>query len=726
MEWETVVRTVGFIMILLYFLCGIDDSIWFLYSFLAGIRYHRNGEDEELDFVKLRNTPPKMLAVTIAAWHEANVIGDVITNFLNTTDYPKSMYHLFVGVYPNDPDTISAVERMSRIYPNVHPVVNCQNGPTTKAQNINHVIRQIHLFEKERKIRFASLTVHDSEDVIHTYELLATNYLIDRHDALQFPVFPIMEMPRFSNFFRQITTATYADEFAENHYISLVGRRNLHAFVPCAGTGFAISGRRLAEFGDRDVLPAESLTEDYLLSLTLYKKGIPLHYVLNRLPRVMKNGKVSMDFLTTRSMFPNTFAAAVRQKTRWTYGITMQSVSMKDVFAANGVSFAGRYSFYKDLKAKVVNLIPIVGYLVSIYCLFAAAFGLEPLYREGTPVYYMAEAVFVMMIIRQIFRGYALFCVYGMRSVFFGCLLPPLFPIRLIYGNIINFAATLQAVRMKLFGEKRTGEKKTGEENAGEEITGGEKTSGEAGAAPEGNRKIQWAKTDHEFLNRHQLRRYRRMIGDVLICQGYLTAEQFRDCLGQVDKEHGEQIGEYLIRKKVITEEQMVRALAHVKHIQFIPDEVVRCLKLWKDPERFDYRRLCEDRIFPLTIENNTCIIGISSRTKEAAVEAFRIRYGLGIRKMYLTEHMIGEMIRQAETLHHKDAEKPAAPAKAETQDVPEVPEKADAAAVQTLQSSREAYYAGRISFEQLVLIGTYVFRLGKTEDEIRVIMGIG
>ncbi len=29
---------------------------------------------------------------------------DVITNFLNTTDYPKSMYHLFVGVYPNDPE----------------------------------------------------------------------------------------------------------------------------------------------------------------------------------------------------------------------------------------------------------------------------------------------------------------------------------------------------------------------------------------------------------------------------------------------------------------------------------------------------------------------------------------------------------------------------------------------------------------------------------------------
>ena len=66
---------------------------------------------------------------------------DVITNFLNTTDYPKSMYHLFVGVYPNDPRTVETVKKAGKIYPNVHAVINNMDGPTTKAQNINHIIK---------------------------------------------------------------------------------------------------------------------------------------------------------------------------------------------------------------------------------------------------------------------------------------------------------------------------------------------------------------------------------------------------------------------------------------------------------------------------------------------------------------------------------------------------------------------------------------------------------
>ena len=154
MDWKSFVQTAGFILILLYLLCGIDDTIWFVYSIIAGIFYHKRKGEDELDFNDLRKTPPKMLAVSIAAWHEANVIGNVITNFINTTDYPKSMYHLFVGVYPNDPETIDAVNAVSEQFPNVHAVINCVDGPTTKAQNINHMIRQIRQFGKDNNIRF--------------------------------------------------------------------------------------------------------------------------------------------------------------------------------------------------------------------------------------------------------------------------------------------------------------------------------------------------------------------------------------------------------------------------------------------------------------------------------------------------------------------------------------------------------------------------------------------
>ena len=681
MDWILFIRVFGCVLIVLYLVTGIDDSIWFLSAMLSAVRNRGNEKKDELDFDELRKTPPKMLAVTIAAWHEANVIGDVITNFLNTTDYPKSMYHLFVGVYPNDPDTIAAVEAASRIYLNVHAIINCEEGPTTKAQNINHVIRQIKIFEQDNHLKFASLTVHDSEDVVHTYELLATNYLIDEHDALQFPVFPIMEMPRFSNFFKQLTTATYADEFAENHYITMVQRKNLHAFVPCAGTGFAISRKKIEEFGDRDVLPSESLTEDYLLSLQLYKQGVSLHYVLNKLPRVMKNGKIRTDFIATRSLFPNTFKTAVRQKTRWAYGITMQSISFRDVLASEGVSLAGRYSFYRDLKAKYLNLIPIFGYIASVYCLVSLLFGLEPLYSKGSPVYYMAIAVFVIMIIRQIFRGVALYRVYGFRSMFFGCLLPPLFPIRLIYGNIINFTATARAFLMKLFGDKAT-EKKVNREHR-----------------EKAKKPVKWAKTDHDFLSQEQLRKYRRMLGDTLITQGCLSAKTFQEALVHVDKQHGEKIGTYLIRKGIATEEQVVRALSHVKHIQFVPDTVVRKLDYEQTLANFDREKLARMKLLPLTVENDICIVGICNETRNDDLSQFESEYGLKIRRMYLMESAIKEAL-QSELLHAGEENR------------------------QPLDSL-SLYHAGLIQYEQVVLIGIYSLLLDKAEAETRKNMGI-
>ena len=679
MSFFEFVQVFGFILILLYLLCGIDDTIWFLLSVIVGF-FRKKDKDEELDFNALRNTPPKMLAVSIAAWHEANVIGDVIANFVNTTDYPKSMYHLFVGVYPNDPDTIHAVEEAGKLYPNVHAVINCKEGPTTKAQNLNHVIRQIKEFERKNHVRFASLTVHDSEDVIHTYELLATNYLIDKHPAIQFPVFPIMKMPRFGNFFKQITTATYADEFAENHYIALVERRNMKAFVPCAGTGFALSRETLEAFGDEDVLPSESLTEDYLLSLNLYKKGIPLYYVLNKFPRVMQNGKVKSDFITTRSLFPNTFKTAVKQKTRWTYGITMQSIGLKDIFRSKGVSFLGRYSFYKDAKVKIVNLIPFFGYIASVYCIAALFTSLPPLYTKDSPVYYMAIAVFTMMIIRQIFRGYALYHVYGFRSVFFGCLLPPLFPIRLIYGNIINFTATFRAFKMKFFGDKKTNKIVNKEHKQ------------------KAKKEVKWAKTDHDFLSKDQLRRYRRLLGDTLIVQGNITPKRCNEALKKLDREHGEQLGTYLVRHGDITEEEMMQALAHVVHVPFIPAAVLRKLDYADTLKQYDRKHLKEWKILPLTEEDGSVVIGVSNATTEENIEAFRkANKDIKVKRMLLQERQITDAIRQVAR---------------------KAPKK--------LTDALLAYHVGILSYEQAVLVCTYAEALGTTEQEMMAIMGIG
>ncbi len=128
-----------------------------------------------------------------------------------------------------------------------------------------------------------------------------------------------------------MTTNTYVDEFAENHFVTMVNRHRSGAFVPSAGTGFSLSRDTIDSLGD-SVLPENSLTEDYKLSLTLYEQGLQMYYVMERIRRVTWEGKVKWDYIATRSIFPNTFVKAVKQKTRWILGITMQSYRFKDIF----------------------------------------------------------------------------------------------------------------------------------------------------------------------------------------------------------------------------------------------------------------------------------------------------------------------------------------------------------------------------------------------------------
>lgn len=320
---EQVVYWIGFFVALAFIVFGADDVLWDVFALFRGTGKKR------VKLSLINEKPPKMLAVVIAAWHEDAVLGEVVDNLVASAQYPRSLYRVFLGVYPNDAATVAVARALeARHGGTVVCVVGDDPGPTSKAANINHTVRAIREYEAERDVRFASVTIHDAEDVVHPNEFKMTNYLIDDYDALQFPVFPLQRMPRLRLFFKTLTSSTYADEFAEHHFRTMVMRDEL-GFVPSAGTGFAIGRRVLDAFRDEELLPRNSLTEDYKLSLTLRMRGFRVHYVLEKVPRVDARGRTVWDYIATRSLFPSTFKAAVRQKARWVYGITMQSASME-------------------------------------------------------------------------------------------------------------------------------------------------------------------------------------------------------------------------------------------------------------------------------------------------------------------------------------------------------------------------------------------------------------
>lgn len=687
-----VIYTIGLVIVILYLVVGFDDFIWDIFTFFN--RFKINHRD--LDLNEVSKTPPKLLAVMIAAWNEENVLEDVVNNLIASTIYPKSMYHIFLGVYPNNTETVEAARALERQHENVHVIINCLPGPTSKAQNINYVINQILEFEKQKNWKFQSFTVHDAEDVVHPYELKVTNYLIDQHPALQFPVFPIIYKPRFGNFFKNITTGTYADEFAENHFLVMRNRNNTNAFVPSAGTGFALSRMVIESFEGGDVLENGSLTEDYKLSLSLYQKNYKLHYVLERIPRVTDDHRIVWDYIATRSIFPNTFKTAVRQKTRWIMGITMQSLKFRDIFKLNDLSFVGRYSLYRDQKAKIGNLLAFVGYPVFIYFVVSLFVDLPAVYPMYSLSWYLSLMVTVEMIERQVFRGVAIYNIYGLRSVFFSCLFPPLMPLRIIWGNVINFTATAKAYRRKLFGDPVPKEKKKKDEKKKNE-------------KKEGNEKkaVKWDKTEHSFLGKNVLRKYHRKLGDVLLEKQMIEPEELKDYLDEMEKQENHvPLGEYLIRKGKITEHQQLICLADILNKVYIQTDDFREYHpeifrgVWDEAELRKYESI------PILKTRGTVVFAVSADLPRPEREDMEKLYGIRIRTCLAKKESIEKGL---DYLYHESRNLPASAAAAAKRDV--LLRLAD---------------CGKVNYEQILLIRNLRFQTSLKERQAMEIMGLG
>ncbi len=571
----------------LFILFGIDDLIWDI-VFLFKFRFRK--PVDRIPIEDLDNTVPKLLAVIVAAWKENVVLDDVISNLIETAQYPKSMYHIFIGVYPNDEDTIAVAKGLEERFPNVHCVVNTKPGPTSKADNINHVFSSIKDYEDERGWEFSAFIVHDSEDIVHPYEFKMENYLIEKYDALQFPVFPLQQMPKFKNIFPNMTVGTYADEFAENHFHIMVARNRTVAFVPSAGTGFALSRKLVNRMGYADIFPEDSLTEDYKLSLTLKKMGYHLHYVLESVERLNNDGEVKREFVSTRSRFPTTFRAAVKQKSRWIFGITMQSFRIRDVLEEDDLNLIQRYSLYRDWKAKFGNLLNFLGYIVFIYFIASLFLPIPIMYPMWSFSWYLCVVLTGMMIERQLLRAAAIKNVYGWRSAIIACFLPPLLPIRLVWGNIINFTATMRAWKMRFVG------------------TANRKKS----QGPQ-----RWDKTEHEFLDKEVLQRYHRNFGDVLLEKKLIMAKDLKNALGK-SRDEQRYIGAVLKEEDRLSEDNLLNALANVQHTIYFP---LNALRTRHKVGCFDFDLLEELSAFPLLETVNSFVIAISDKSPVDARE---------------------------------------------------------------------------------------------------------
>lgn len=377
---------------------------------------------------------PGWLAVIVPAWDEADVIGAMLARLAATQRHPR--FHVFVGVYPNDPATRAAVAAVGD--PRISAVLCARPGPTTKADCLNQLWDAVLAHEAATGRRFKAVVLHDAEDVVHPLELALQDRWLSTHALVQLPVLPLAD--RGSRW----VGGHYLDEFAENHAKDLVVREALGAALPSAGVACAIDRdllARIAALGEGAPFDAGCLTEDYELGLKVRALGGRGVLVRAR----DEHGRL----IATAEHFPATLAAAVRQKSRWLTGIALAGW---DRLGWPG-GLADRYMLLRDRKAILASLLVLLAYaalpLVAADMLARALVpAIPPLAPPGSLLAALLAVNAALLAWRLAARALFTARAHGWRE---GLRAVP----RAVVGNLVNALAALRALRR--YWRARTG-----------------------------------------------------------------------------------------------------------------------------------------------------------------------------------------------------------------------------------------------------------------------------
>jgi len=407
---------------------------------------------------ELNAVPEKRIAITVACWHEHEVIGNMLSHNIPLLDY--SNYDFFVGVYPNDLPTIKAVQEVAKKFTNVHCVINSRPGPTKKSDNLNAVYHAILAKEQTEDIQYDIFLLHDAEDILHPLELKIHNKAIGKYDMVQTPVLPLA-VP-----LKHFTHWMYNDEFAEFHTKNIIARHLYGGFIPSAGVGTAFSRHCLnilARIHKGRPFLEESLTEDYDTALRLqalgYKAGFfcyPAQNTDKERQAELATG-VKNRWIATRSLFPTSYRAAVRQRTRWLMGTVLQEWADRGWLG----SWKIRFNLAQDRKAIFSNFINglayfIFGYWLSDFIFHFSPYQLNELIHQHHWVKLLLIISIITMLMRLLQRAVSVYRVYGIA--------PALLSIpRYFYANVLNthvsFNALIKFIKYTLFNKTLVWEK---------------------------------------------------------------------------------------------------------------------------------------------------------------------------------------------------------------------------------------------------------------------------
>jgi bacteriophage N4 adsorption protein B len=491
---------------------GVDDLIIDLAGLFSYLQRkystdpgHRSPSEADLDAV-----PPRLMGVFVALWKEHKVIQKMIDNNLTRVDYARVEF--FAGAYPNDAATIAGIREAMTRHPNLHLSLCPHDGPTSKADNLNWIYQRMLLYEEDHGVRFDMILTHDAEDLMDPDALRWINYYAQWNDMVQIPVLAL-QTP-----LRELSHGVYCDEFAEFQFKDMPARQLLGGFIPSNGVGTGFSRRALemlAQTYSNRIFEPGSLTEDYENGFRIKRLGLPQSFI----PITFRHGRP----IATREHFPRTFAGAVRQRTRWSTGITLQSWE----FHSARETFGQLYWFWRDRKALAGNLITPLSNVLFFMGAGTWTWSLAThedwaLARDLSRFYPVFMAGLGLQALQTSIRAACSARIYGWS---FACGVP----LRVLVANVMNCVATSRAIFTYCNARLH-------------------------------HRPLRWAKTEHSYPNRMALIPERKLLGEILTGSQWISPEQLRTAL--VRKPATQRLGEYLVQRGLITQRDLYAALS--------------------------------------------------------------------------------------------------------------------------------------------------------------------
>ncbi|MFM2293815.1 MAG: putative transrane bacteriophage adsorption protein [Verrucomicrobiota bacterium] len=572
---------------------GLDDLI-FDSQFLFYLWRQRKVPHVTLKDLQL--APEQWIALYVPAWMEGGVVNKMADYAARVVLYEK--YDIFIGVYPNDPETIACVDEICAQNPRIHKVMVPHGGPTSKADCLNWIHKAARLNEIPGVREYAVAALHDSEDVLHPLTLKVYNYYVPRmYDMGQMPVFAL-EMPVLKYW----VSNTYIDDFAELHTKDMFIRQSIGGVVPSAGVGTAFSRHLLEQLGAEnggDSFRVGNITEDYEVGIRAKRAGFRVGVISFPVERIVRRPQADgsmgepetiTEIVAVRENFPTEFSVAVRQRSRWILGISFQT------WEQTGWSgtWAVRYTLLRDRRAPLTHFINMLGYLVFVFALgrwvfqftpWAESIYIPPLLVAGSLLWKIAILDTALLIYRMVQKFISVAAIYNVKQAAFS--VP-----RLLVGNFINFFATWRAVRMyaanRFFGTP-----------------------------------IVWLKTMHVFPGTAELQEYERSIEDLLVAEGLVTRQQIVTAL---EHQKNASVPLALLRLGLIEEHQFTDVWAKHSHLPVMavaPSEVSR--NLFKE---YSEKRSLENEAVPIGEQNGEYFLAFREPPAPGQTEKLRANFG--------------------------------------------------------------------------------------------------